>query len=212
MNNVDRAPVVTAPATASGAEGTLITFTVSATADPDGDAIASLTAAPLPAGATFTANASNTSGTFSWMTTLSDAGTYNVTFTASNALSGSATTAITVTGQNQDPTVTAPASASGDEGTLITFGVSATDPDGDHVTLTALGAPSGATFTDNGDNTGTFSWTPGFTQAGTYTVTFRGTDGNGGQGMASTTITVNNVDRAPTAMRAVRTAVSRTSR
>jgi hypothetical protein len=95
--------------------------------------------------------------------------------------------------------VTAPASASGNEGTLITFGVSATDPDGDHVTLTALGTPSGATFTDNGDNTGTFSWTPSFTQAGSYSVTFRGNDGNGGIGNATTAITVNNVDRAPTA-------------
>jgi membrane-bound inhibitor of C-type lysozyme len=198
VNNVDRAPVVTAPPTASGAEGTTITFNVSA-ADPDGDAIASLTAAPLPGTATFTANAANTAGTFSWTTTLSDAGTYNVTFTATNALSGSATTAVTVTNANQNPVVTAPATASGDEGTLITFGVSATDPDGDHVTLTALGTPSGATFTDNGDNTGTFSWTPSFTQAGSYSVTFRGNDGNGGIANATTSITVNNVDRAPTA-------------
>ena len=44
------------PATASGDENTLITFTVTAV-DSDGDAITSLTAAPLPAGATFTANA-----------------------------------------------------------------------------------------------------------------------------------------------------------
>jgi PKD repeat protein len=52
---------------------------------------------------------------------------------------------------------------------------------------------------DNGNNTGTFSWTPGFNQAGSYSVTFRGTDGNGGAAMATTAITVNNVDRAPIA-------------
>jgi hypothetical protein len=76
--------------------------------------------------------------------------------------------------------------------------VSATDPDGDHVTLTAI-VPTGSSFVDNGDNTGTFSWTPSFSQAGSYSVTFRGSDGNGGIGNATTAITVNNVDRAPIA-------------
>jgi PKD repeat protein len=61
------------------------------------------------------------------------------------------------------------------------------------------GSPTGSSFVDNGDNTGTFSWTPGFTQAGSYSVTFRGTDGNGGSAQATTAITVNNVDRAPIA-------------
>ncbi|HEU4765151.1 MAG TPA: putative Ig domain-containing protein [Candidatus Eisenbacteria bacterium] len=199
VNNVDAAPVVTAPTTQSGGEGTTITFTVTAS-DPDGDAITSLTAAgtAITAGATFTANASNTSGTFEW-TNAGPAGSYSVTFTASNALSSSATTAVNVTGVNHEPVVTAPATASGDEGTLITFTVSATDADGDHVTLTMLGGPSGATFSDNGDNTGTFSWTPGFNQAGVYTVNFQGSDGNGATGSASTVITVNDVNRAPTA-------------
>jgi chitodextrinase len=199
VNNVDAAPVVTAPPTASGGEGTTINFTVTAS-DPDGDAITSLTASgtAITAGATFTANASNTPGTFDW-THAGPAGSYSVTFTASNALTGSATTSVTVAGVNQDPVVTAPATASGDEGTLITFTVSATDADGDHVTLTARGAPAGAGFTDNGDNTGTFSWTPLFTEAGSYTVTFSGSDGNGGTGTAVTVITVNDVNRAPTA-------------
>jgi PKD repeat protein len=102
--------------------------------------------------------------------------------------------------QNQNPTVTAPASQTTDEGVLLSFGVTATDPDGDHVTLTMLaGSPTGSSFVDNGNNTGTFSWTPGFNQAGSYSATFRGTDGNGGSAQATTAITVNNVDRAPIA-------------
>jgi PKD repeat protein len=101
---------------------------------------------------------------------------------------------------NRNPTVTAPAGQTTDEGVLLTFGVSATDADGDHVTLTMLaGSPTGSSFVDNGNNTGTFSWTPGFNQAGSYSVTFRGSDGNGGIGNATTAITVNNVDRAPVA-------------
>jgi PKD repeat protein len=47
--------------------------------------------------------------------------------------------------------------------------------------------------------TGTFSWTPGFNQAGNYNVTFIGNDGQGGSGSATTAITVNNVNRAPIA-------------
>ncbi|MGE5180189.1 MAG: Ig-like domain-containing protein, partial [Bacteroidota bacterium] len=198
--NVDAPPVVTAPATESVAEGAPLSFTVTAS-DPDGDAIASLTAAgtAITAGGSFTADASNTIGTFGWTPTSGQAGSYSVTFTASNALSGSATTAITVTGVNNPPVVTAPANETVDEGVLLTFTVSATDPDGNHVTLTALGLPAGASFTDNNDNTGTFTWTPSFSQAGLYTVTFMGNDGNGATGTATTMITVNNVNRAPTA-------------
>jgi hypothetical protein len=88
VTDVDRAPVVTAPATQSVAENNLLSFTVSVN-DPDGDSINSLTAAPLPTGATFIANPSNTGGTFSWTPSVGQAGTYSVTFTASNALIGS---------------------------------------------------------------------------------------------------------------------------
>jgi PKD repeat protein len=190
--------VVTAPATQTVQESSLLTFTVSAS-DPDGDAIASLTAAPLPAGASFTPDGTNASGTFSWTPDNAQAGSHTVTFTASNALTGTAATVITVTNLNNTPVVTAPATQTVDEGVLLTFGVSASDADGDHVTLTALGIPVGATFLDNGDDTGTFSWTPSFTQAGSYTVTFNGSDGNGGTGSATTAITVNNVNRCPTA-------------
>lgn len=57
----------------------------------------------MPSGATFTANASNTSGTFDWVPSGGQAGSYTVTFTASNALSGSATTSLSVTGGGLGP-------------------------------------------------------------------------------------------------------------
>jgi hypothetical protein len=73
-----------------------------AASDPDADPIASLTAdrSALPPGnqGQFSAGAGNTSGTLSWTPAAGDARPlpYPVVFTASNALSGSATTAITV--------------------------------------------------------------------------------------------------------------------
>jgi PKD repeat protein len=188
--------------TANGSEGGTVTFGVTAS-DPDGEAIASLTAdtSALPSGndASFTANGTNTSGTFTWHPVSGDAGTYTVTFTATNAMTGTASTSIQVSGVNHAPVVSAPASELVDEGQQLTFGVSATDQDGDAVGLSATGAPPGASFNDNGDNTGTFDWTPSYSQSGSYTVTFVGNDGNGGTGSASTAIEVGNVNRAPTA-------------
>ncbi len=194
----DRPPVVTAPATASGPLNVLLTFLVQAS-DPDGDAITSLTASgtAITAGGTFTANASNTSGTFNWTPTPTQAGSYSVTFTASNALSGSATTDISIGGPDRPPVVSAPASESGNPGFPLTFAVSASDPDGDAITsLTAAPLPAGATFTANASNTsGTFNWTPTFTQAGVYSVTF--TASNALSGSATTSICAGCADRPP---------------
>ncbi len=59
------------------------------------------------------------------------------------------------------------------EGVELTFTVTASDPDGDNVTLSTGSLPSGASF-DAGS--GIFSWTPDFGQADNYTVLFTATD------------------------------------
>jgi hypothetical protein len=192
----DQAPVVTAPATATVAENGLLTVNVTA-ADPDGNPITSLTAAGLPAGATFTPGAGNTSGTLSWTPDFSKAGSYSVTFTASNALTSSRTTAITVTNTDRAPVVTAPATATVAEGEKLTVTFTAVDPDGDAISsLGAVGVPPGAgLITGVGNHTGTLTWTPGFSRAGTYSVTF--TAKNALTGADTTVITVTDTDRAP---------------
>ncbi|HVE25712.1 MAG TPA: right-handed parallel beta-helix repeat-containing protein, partial [Sporichthya sp.] len=196
VTNTDRAPVITAAATATVAETGLLTVNVTA-ADPDSDAITSLTATGVPAGATFTPGPGNTSGTLSWTPSFTQAGSYSVTFTARNALAGSSSTAITVTNVDRAPVVTAPATASVAEGHLLTLNFTVADPDGEPITsLTATGVPPGATFTPGpGKTSGTLSWTPDFTQAGSYSVTF--TAGNALSGSGTTAVTVTNADRAP---------------
>jgi hypothetical protein len=196
VTNTDRAPVVTAPATATVAENNLLTVNVTA-ADPDGDPLSSLAATGVPAGATFTPGPGNTSGTLSWTPDFTRAGSYSVSFTAGNALSGSGTSAITVTNTDQAPVVNAPASATVAENGLLTVNVTAADPDGESIaSLTAAILPAGATFTPGPGNTsGTLSWTPDFTQAGSYSVTF--TASNALSGSGTTAITVTNTDRAP---------------
>ena len=89
---IDHAPVVTAPSSVKALPGQTVTFTVTA-ADIDGNPITSLTMdkSKLPAGnnATFTPNANNTGGTFTWTNTTTT-GNYQVKFVATNALTGSA--------------------------------------------------------------------------------------------------------------------------
>ena len=63
-----------------------------------------------------------------------------------------------------------------DEGSLLEFTISAYDPDGDTLTYSASNLPSGASFDASSR---TFSWTPTYTQAGTYTnVHFEVSDGH----------------------------------
>jgi len=70
------------------------------------------------------------------------------------------------------------------EGNPTSFPVSATDPNGDTVTLSVSGAPAGSDFAPvNGS--GIFNWTPATGQAGLYPVTFTATD-PGGLGTSQT--------------------------
>jgi hypothetical protein len=97
---------------------------------------------------------------------------------------------------NQPPVLSAIGDRTIDERSGLIFGVIATDPDGDALTLTASNLPIGATFRDNGDGTGIFSWTPDYTQAGTYPkVTDNGSPVQSDS--EQVTITVGDVNRPP---------------
>ncbi len=175
-------------------EGELLTFGVTAS-DVDGDPIA-LTTGTLPTGANFTDNGDNT-GTFSWTPGFEQAGTYPVKFYANDGTDFDSTEiTITVNNTNRAPEFSTLSDQSTDEGVLLTFDLTASDPDGDTPTLSEGSLPTGAIFVDNGDGTGTFSWTPGFDQSGIYPVEFYASDGV----LADTievSITVNDVNRAP---------------
>lgn len=189
---VDHAPSVLAPALVTGVEGSAIAFSVSAS-DLDGDAIASLSAAPLPTGAGFTANGSNTSGDFVWTPDFTQAGSYSVVFTAQNTLTGTAATSIEVSGTDRAPVVVTPASIAGEERGRVTFTASASDPDGDAITaltadLSVLPANHGATFTPAAGNaTGAFDWSPATGAAGVYPIVITATAG-GASAQGTTTV------------------------
>jgi len=76
---------------------------------------------------------------------------------------------------NQPPVLNPIGDKSVNEGQLLMFTVSATDPDDDPLTFSASGLPQGANFNPE---TRTFSWTPGPGTAGTYgNVRFEVSDG-----------------------------------
>ncbi|MBI2870075.1 MAG: DNRLRE domain-containing protein [Candidatus Omnitrophica bacterium] len=82
---------------------------------------------------------------------------------------------------NHPPALSVPGPQTVQEGTALNFTVSAGDPDGDTVTLTASGLPTGATF-----SSARYDWTPDFNQAAGYVVSFTASDGS-----LSTTATVS---------------------
>ncbi len=108
----------------------------------------------------------------------------SITVTVADGHGGSDTETIevTVTNVNDAPVIAAISDQSGDEGAELTFDLTATDVDADALTWTSANLPTGSSFTDNSDGTATFSWTPTYTQAGTYTdIQFIVDDNQGGR-------------------------------
>ncbi len=163
-------PVLAAIGPRSVVEGGNLNFAISAT-DPDGIP-PSLSATDVPTNATFTDNGDGT-GVFDFNPDLTQAGTYSVTFKAfDGALVDSEVVQIDVVTTNQPPVLAAIGPRATDEQVNLNFAVTATDGDSDPLVLSTSALPGTATFIDNGDGTGTFDWTPGFTEAGLYPVTF----------------------------------------
>lgn len=85
-----------------------------------------------------------------------------------------------------------------DEGTLIVFDITGTDPDEDDLTIeySSDNLPDNVEFTDNEDGTGTFTWQIGYDNAGDYSALFTLSDGDL-EVEHEVEITVVNVNRVP---------------
>lgn len=141
--------------------------------DPDGDEMSVTFSEPL-------------SNKGAWETKVGDAGKYRVTATVSDG-AGEVTKSffVIVTPKNKAPALSGVADIEADEGDAIQLSITATDEDGDKVTIT-YPAPF--------DSAG--KWATGYTDAGTYTLKVSATDG-----ISTTeepfTVVVNDVNRAP---------------
>lgn len=123
---------------------------------------------------------------------LADGQTYSFTVTAYDAAGNESPISNIISVQvpvlvptNRAPVLEAIGARSVAENALLSFSLSANDPDGDSLTYSANGLPAGSTFTGA---TRTFSWTPTFEQSGSYAVTFSVSDG---KLSASETVTIS---------------------
>jgi hypothetical protein len=189
INNISDPPVLEDIGNKSVDENATLTFPINAT-DADGDTI-TYSVQQLPPGATF-------ASPFVWTPDYDDAGTYQVTFVASDgSLSDSETVTITVNNINRPPAA-ANDSAVTDEDTDITTGnvlTNDTDGDGDTITVATFTQASHGTVAYNGD--GTFTYTPAANYNGNDSFTYTVSDGNGGTDTATVQLSITAINDSP---------------
>ncbi|NLF32487.1 MAG: tandem-95 repeat protein, partial [Planctomycetes bacterium] len=103
----------------------------------------------------------------------------------------------TINSLNDTPAFTSAALTDATEDAAYTYNITASDADGDGITLTGLTVPAWLTFTDNGDGTATLTGTPTNNEVGDHAVSLQASDGTA-LGTQSFTITVANTNDEPT--------------
>ncbi len=165
--------------------------------DPNGEPLEAL----LVSGPTHGILTLNADGSFTYTPNADFNGADGFTYQASDGALNSEAIAVSLTIRpvNDAPVLSAIGNRIVDEGSALSFAVTAADPKDDPanaVILKAEGLPDGAIFDPDA---GLFTWTPGEAQQGSYHVTFTATDdGDPAQSDSETiTITVNEVNEAP---------------
>jgi hypothetical protein len=160
-------PVLTNPGNRTNAENAAVSLQLAAT-DPDGDTI-TYSATGLPPSLTVNASTGLISGTLSY----TSSGTHTVVVTATaGGGSDSETFTWTVTNTNRAPVVTNPGAQTSFQGVAASVAMTATDADGQTLTFSATGLPTGLSM--NG-STGVVSGTP--SAMGSFTAAVTASDG-----------------------------------
>jgi hypothetical protein len=177
---VDQEPAIT-----SGSSATLVLNTAGlVTVTANGYPIPSLAeAGALPNGLHFQDNGNGT-GTLSGTPTAG--GVFNITFTASNGIGSPAVKSFTLA-VNQAPSITSGNSTIFDVHLLNSFTITTIGTPAPSITETGA-FPTGVSFVDNHNGTGTLSGTP--SAAGTFHLTFSAANGLGAPATQSFTLSV----------------------
>ncbi|MBI2425866.1 MAG: putative Ig domain-containing protein [Candidatus Hydrogenedentes bacterium] len=183
-------------------ENALFSIELSATDPTEDGVVFSVDASDLPpVNNAFLSDAGDGAAMFTWQPRFGDEGAYTLTFRVANATSPALideeTITVTVANRNAVPDLSVPPAQSVMEGSPLNFNLFANDADlPDTLSFGMENAPQGATVNAQ---TGAFSWTPGYEQAGVYEVTFTVTDDGvpPESDTGTVTITVVNLNRAP---------------
>ncbi|WP_198781880.1 Ig-like domain-containing protein [Shewanella putrefaciens] len=193
VTNVNDAPTISSTAITSATQDAAYSYTF-VVSDSDVGDVLTLSALTKPSWLSFNAATGVLSGTPS----NADVGSHAVTLkvTDTDGLTAEQSFSITVTNVNDAPTIssTAITSATQDAAYSYTFAVSDSDV-GDVLTLSALTKPSWLSFNAA---SGVLSGTPGNADVGSHAVTLKVTDTGGLTAEQSFSITVTNVNDAPT--------------
>jgi hypothetical protein len=192
----NQTPVLDSIGPRSVNEGSILTFRVHAT-DADRDSLV-LSGSNLPTNALFT-DSGNGAGLFTFNPSYVQAGIYNVTFKTTDPYlaTDSEVVQITVNNLNNPPVLDSIGAKSMNEGQILTFRIHSTDINGDQLILSALNVPDNAVFTDSGNGSGLFTFSPSYAQAGIYNITFIVRDTVGAADSELVQITVNNLNHEP---------------
>ena len=158
--------------------GVVVEVPISAT-DPNGDPI---TFTPI-SGPSFVSlnDLGNGQGLLTISPQTGDEGAYQVTIRAtdSNGDFSEKTISINITKSNTEPVLVDINDQTLIEGTSLEVGASASDIDGDIITLTLVSGPSFVTLNANGNGTGAIIISPNFGEVGNYSITVQATDPGG---------------------------------
>lgn len=170
---VNDAPVLTVPTTVTGSEGQPLTINLAAT-DVDQNQTLTFTSSNSPTGASV-ATTSPTSSQLKWTPSFTQAGNYTVTVRVTDngtpPLSDAKEIKLTIV---DVPALSVPGPQTVNEGQSLIFDVAV--PGGQvGSTVSTSAMPEGATLTATSTGVWQFKWTPSYTQAGSYNVTFRAT-------------------------------------
>lgn len=194
-------PVFTSTPVTDAVEGAAYSYAVVAT-DPDpADVLTIVAAAALPSWLALTDNGDG-SATLAGTPAAGDAGDHAVSLEVSDAIGSTAMQDFTVIvapgGANSPPTFTSMAPTAATEGTEYLYDISASDADGDTVTITATTLPPWLALTDNGDGTAELRGTPAGADLGDHAVELQVEDSSAATGAQPFAITVTAAGEGPT--------------
>jgi hypothetical protein len=135
---------------------------------------------------------------FTWTPGFGDGGNYQVLFTLTDdgdpGLSDTEEITITVGDVNRPPVLDPIGAKIVNENELLSFTVTASDPDGDDLSFSADNLPPGSTFDPA---TRTFNWTPGNDQSGSYPNILFTVDDDGNPVLTDSEVIVITVSNTP---------------